>query len=438
VALASLVAAAAAGCNRATKDEAKKTSSAAPRTDVPLRVAMMGSEEEANAIRSAWNLAMPQPLEINLVDPIRAVADRSEGRDGATVALDEFASRSDILVFAQAMLGDLAKSNAIVDLNGQTTDQYESQYGRFYPSIGNGLGIYGGKRWAMPLGARVFALLVAGDDPRPETWRAYQELVVKYEGAAAEPTAAGWAASSFLNRCASTVRRGWLFSRSTMEALIDDPAYIDVLDRFAETAALYRTDADTPRKIWDAIRTGKLKAAIGFGMTDSGEMLESTAGESEVFDVTFFNPPQETDIDRLWFDVATPLAAVSSSCRQTAVSKKFIGWLSAGEGQSTVSNQIDGFSPTRISTDEQIGQRSPHGRWLEQRLQTRQAVTGLVIPGASRYYDALDQEVTACLSGERSAKQALQNARDRWESITESVGRREQTNAWRRAMGFGG
>ena len=60
----------------------------------------------------------------------------------------------------------------------------------------------------------------------------------------------------------------------------------------------------------------------------------------------------------------------------------------------------------------------------------------LRIPGGFEYYDALDVAVQKALAGELSVKEALDEAAANWEEITDRIGRDEQREAYKAAMGL--
>ena len=60
----------------------------------------------------------------------------------------------------------------------------------------------------------------------------------------------------------------------------------------------------------------------------------------------------------------------------------------------------------------------------------------LRIPGGFEYYDTLDIAVQRALAGELSPKEALDEAAQEWEKITERLGREEQKKKYWAAMGI--
>lgn len=57
------------------------------------------------------------------------------------------------------------------------------------------------------------------------------------------------------------------------------------------------------------------------------------------------------------------------------------------------------------------------------------------IPGIFDYYIAAEEEVSRAVAGERSAEDALNSAAERWNEITDRLGREEQTRLYQAALG---
>jgi multiple sugar transport system substrate-binding protein len=60
----------------------------------------------------------------------------------------------------------------------------------------------------------------------------------------------------------------------------------------------------------------------------------------------------------------------------------------------------------------------------------RQGFPDLLIPGAAEYMDALDYQLTLAYAGQKSARDALNDAAKEWGEITKRMGVEEQKKAW--------
>lgn len=66
------------------------------------------------------------------------------------------------------------------------------------------------------------------------------------------------------------------------------------------------------------------------------------------------------------------------------------------------------------------------------------SLTYLRIPGTFEYWDILDKNLSAAMSGDKSAKQALDDTAASWEAVTDRLGRDAQLKYYQTAIGYGG
>ncbi|MDF1585855.1 extracellular solute-binding protein [Marinimicrococcus flavescens] len=65
-------------------------------------------------------------------------------------------------------------------------------------------------------------------------------------------------------------------------------------------------------------------------------------------------------------------------------------------------------------------------------------LTYLRIPGTFEYWDILDKNLSAAMSGAKTAKEALDDTATSWEQVTERIGREKQIEDYQAAIGFEG
>ena len=65
-------------------------------------------------------------------------------------------------------------------------------------------------------------------------------------------------------------------------------------------------------------------------------------------------------------------------------------------------------------------------------------LTYLRIPGTFEYWDILDKNLSATMSGELTPQEALDRTAQTWEGITDRLGRDEQLEYYQNAIGYGG
>jgi len=75
-------------------------------------------------------------------------------------------------------------------------------------------------------------------------------------------------------------------------------------------------------------------------------------------------------------------------------------------------------------------------RWLTTQLSQGDVYLLPRIPGIDRYLGELEAALAQALTGEQSATQALIGAEERWNSISDSLGRGEQRAALNRHLGL--
>ena len=65
-------------------------------------------------------------------------------------------------------------------------------------------------------------------------------------------------------------------------------------------------------------------------------------------------------------------------------------------------------------------------------------LTYLRIQGAPEYWDIMDKNLSAAMSGTMSAQEALDATAAAWEQITDRLGREQQLEAYQAAIGYKG
>jgi len=413
--------AAAGGCDFGTSPE---PDTEPDRSEVPLRVSWIGSSVDPESVRRAWSSVSTLPLEIDVVD-----LDRAEPADTSQRWVDA-SEGTDVVIHPLAGLAELFATNKIVSLGGEELARIDEANGPLLTALHNGAARYAGQEVCVPLGGRLPAV-VSGERAQPlESWSAYADWVRALDGAAAEPSAGGWAAAMFLWRAGTTVRQGWLFEREAMEPTIASDAYVDVLDQMRETVSRYAPGRLTAAEVWQRLHSGQLRGGIGFPVGDAGAETP----------LQFARLPGVRSGRRVLFDPFTPVGSLAADCRQTAAAKQFLRWLAGGTGSEVVRSQVSGMTVTRASAGTGAAGGEPAGDgyevWLKNSLE--QAVTRptLQLLRAGDYYAALDRQVERCLEGKKKPAAALAEVAHRWRKLTAAVGRESQQRAWRRAQGM--
>lgn len=435
---AMLAAGGVAGCGR--EQPAEET----PEVDlpeIPLRVVWAGATEEFEIVRRAWAGVSPLPLAVTTIDASR------DNPAGLCERLAVAATKADVMVYPLAALAELATRGRVAEwqwVTGAGGDADRRSGGAFDsvsdpppvrlpPALRHAAAEFAGQPLALPLGTRQVAWMVSGELPRGGGWRDYDAWVADVNGAASEPLAGGWAAAMYLLRAASSLERSWLFDRDSFEPLLDSEPYVAVLEQMRVTATRYRDGRQTPPEIWAAVRGERLRGGLGF---PAGEDRDPAG-------VQFLDPPRDGDGERILLDPFTTIGSLSTACRQTAASKRFLDWLAGGPGSEPVRRQLEqltlppgiGQAPMAETT---TARSDAYLDWLAAHLQTAVIVPTLQLHRAGDYYASLDGAIGDCLDGKATPAEALGEAARLWRETTRQVGRDRQQRAWQRAQGMAG
>ncbi|OYP36972.1 hypothetical protein [Rhodopirellula sp. MGV] len=391
------------------------------RRDVPLRIVFDGSEDDAAAIRRAYGTEAEQSLQITAIDSSQA---------GQIESIIDAVRNSDVAIVSHALIGTLIANETIVDINQEVLDDIASNHGPLLPALEHSFGRYDGLRWGVAAGAKPLAVLSLDPDLTLENWADYHTWLGDKKGKSGEPLATSWAANSFLNRCALTIDRAWLFDRLTLKAQINQPEYVEQLQALLADSKLYASTEMTPAMIYNGIRQGELKGGIAFQTPITAAAPDASA---EFFDVSATACPNETETERLWLGRQTLIACVSTGCRQTEASRRFVGWISGTPSHSTLTQQTELVSPTRTPRESTVGgQLTGYARWAKEQLNTSLVVSGPWLPNGTEYYQVLDDQVRRCIGGETDPQAALNQVAERWNEISDRNGIEKQTAAWKK------
>lgn len=411
-----------AGCKES--ETTIEPSSNPTRPPIALRVLYMGDPNDGAYIERGWSSVSEHPIEIQTL-PLR----RDEISSIPEKQVADAYKKSDVAIVSLATLSTIYRSELIVPLGDSFSD--DSEYlGDFLPAVRNSAAAYAGKMICLPLGAMQLCL-VSSDSVTPRSWEEYDKLVESWGGEAAEPTAKGWSAYSFLCRC-SGIRR-WLFEGETLRSLLDEQDYVNCLEQMVRTCDRYQRKNLSPMQIWSSVSEGDLRGGIAFpsGKMDSNSSLK------------VHSLPGLAAADRVLLDPFSPVVTLSSVCRQTAIAQQFMRWLSGGEGSESVKSQVDGMCDVRMPSviAQAVDPAQPggvYGDFLAKRLSIPITVPSLKLLQGEMYYAILDEKVSLAVSGELSAAQGLKQVCEEWEQLTDEIGREDQIRTWKRINGMRG
>lgn len=152
------------------------------------------------------------------------------------------------------------------------------------------------------------------------------------------------------------------------------------------------------------------------------------------------NLPGVTALSKVLLDPFLPVVSMSANCRQSAVAKRFIGWISGGAGSDAIRQQVLGMTEVRErasrENDSKSGNASSYNQWLAARLSSPVTAPTLQLFRAGDYYASLDHQIGRALAGEAKPAAALAEIARQWKATTKEVGVEKQLRAWRRAQGM--
>jgi ABC-type glycerol-3-phosphate transport system substrate-binding protein len=442
------------GCDRSNQPVDEQTVEV-PTSTVPLRVVSAASEGLNRRIEMAWRAVSDQPIEI-----IATTNGNAQTEEGGT-ALSDAAPRADVIIFQNQSMGDLQADGALVPLPDVVLQSDAVDTESLLPALVGDLLTWGDQVYAIPLGSVRPALWHDAEMDVPDSidWDQYADLVRQTEaGKAAEPLADGWAAVSFLWRAVTLTRETWLFDRQTFQPVIDSPPYVLALEQLVEASQSYPSQPMSPDEIWVGLQQGSLRIALAWpeipGNTDP---LQDSGAEQSLAMVPYPSAsqvyldgwnPSDGRTDSILLAPTGLSVGIAASCRQTAASRSFLTWLVSREGHGSLRGGTWGLGPNRVQIDSDatptsnLGliktdqERAGFDAYLIQSLSTTAVRPTVRIPNASQYMEELDKRVLAAIAGDLTPQEALTETARAWDAITQRVGRRKQTNAWRQAQGM--
>ena len=150
----------------------------------------------------------------------------------------------------------------------------------------------------------------------------------------------------------------------------------------------------------------------------------------------------ENDNPPVILGFAGRLVSVTTSTRNAASAFKLIPWLTSGRTGTDLSQRSQATLWCRASQVSKAAEwfkvefNDDRTRWLTTQLSQGDVYLLPRIPGIDRYLGELEAALAQALTGEQSATQALIGAEERWNSITDSLGRDEQRAALNRHLGL--
>lgn len=442
-----------------------------------LRLLVIDDEELARVIERQWTAHGESPLQVRLLSQ------------------DEFLSKpprrlgADVVIYPSAMIGELAGRDWLQPLSDQELSNTEFQWRDIWELPRLQEIKWGSATLAVPLGSPALILCYRPDVFErlslsvPKTWAEYQSVVSQLgatnpetkAGAtptqgSCEPIGGGWAGELLLARAAAYAKHpsqySTLFDYRDMKPLIAGPPFVRALEELvAAQVPRDRSEADwqSLRKTQDTNQVCKMFMEGNCAMAITWPSVLPSDSAAANFPIAFAPLPGSSDTYNFrtsaWDQHAgnhvtsVPLvgtrgrlASVTKESRELSKAMTFLFFVAGPELSGPISSSS---KHTTLFRDSHVAQVD---RWLGARYGQESAqkyaesakelfnqgscLLTLRVAGRQRYLAALDDAVWLCITGKANAKDALQGAADKWESITNELGRDAQRKAYTLSIGL--
>src|SRR5262245_16407929 len=451
---------------------------------------LAGCPEKAAVLPTQKNTARPSQFLTLLVveDPPlgQAIAREWRGRTEEEltvrdVSLSEIQAASrlpgDAVVFPSGMIGHLAEKGLISPLEPTLLEDAEFNYRDIFDQIRLGEMRWGKQTLAAPLGSPQLLLVYRPDTfekeglKPPADWNEYQQTVERLRAASSEsaepsviePLADGWAGQLLLARAAGYALHreqvSPLFQIDNMKPLIDQPPFVRALEELvgAAKAGGYSSQRLTPAEVFLKVRDGKCMMAVTWPAADlaGSQASEPTdnlrfamlpgASQAYRFATKTWEPRGDSDESRVPLRAAAGrMAAATASSSDQRRAQGFVislTWRDVSQQVGPHSAATTLFRNSQVATSTRwTSSLSPDGsrqyaEVLAQSLSLPRGF-GLTLPGRLDYLVALDEGVRQALDG-KPAADALTEAAEKWDAITNKLGRDAQIRANAHSLGQG-
>jgi len=429
----------------------------------------------------------PDPLKLLVIgeEHLGAVVARqwAARRDGeltvVTQSIEDFiqsdfrlADAVDVVIFPPRLLGEFTSRDQLLTIPNRIWGSEELNKDEILRLHRGTLVRHGEQNWAVPLGAPQLTMMFRSDDFDRDQVKAlnnWDSLAGVIEKIGADqfdlPLAKGWAAHVLLARSASLIRdRGKLstvFERRTMQPLIDSAAFVLAFNDLKELVAKSDHHFDLePIDIFRRIMSGKSQLGITWPARSAFEdetPPETTPaigfvnlpGSSQWYD-----PQEKTWIARRknekgwvpYLGYGGLIGAVPRSSRNTSAAFGFLEWLASKPINLATVVESPESGPFRAS---HLGDPSAWTGTVISDAAARQFAdvisevndedVVLIFPrvrGRERYLAVLDDAVRDGLMNDQDGAEVLAKVAEKWEVLTEEIGRNLQLAELRKDSGL--
>ncbi|MFQ6067013.1 MAG: extracellular solute-binding protein [bacterium] len=405
------------------------------------------------------------------------------------------AKKYDIIIFPAAYLADFASNKWLAPLDTFIAADTRIDWLDILPVYRERISTYAGTIYAVPMDGdshmfyyrrdaienpeyqAKFKAKYGYDLAPPKTWAQVRDIAEFFNGwdwdgdgrkeyGVAEAMRKGDQAFwTFFSRAAAFSSipgqaQGLFFDPETMKPLINDPGHVRALENWIEMIELgvpgvINMDSGEIRTVY---AVGEAALAIDWG--DIGVMADTSPESTVKGKVGYSILPGTTRawdyVKKTWVDFPEVnyapylafggwLAAIDAKSDHVEAAYDFISYLGSPENSYIcVTTPETGFNPYRKSHFEKLAGWYGYGfvhpedylGAIEATIAHPNVQADIRIPGAFRYFEALDAQLSMALAGAKTAKQALDDVAKEWEKITEDLGREKQLKNYRASLGL--
>ncbi len=313
----------------------------------------------------------------------------------------------------------------------------------------------------------------------PRTWKQVRDIAEFFHGwdwdgdgiinyGVVEPRRyAGQADWCFFSRAVGYVALpgqpgGQFFDPVTMEPRINSPGHVRALEDYVEiikfgVPGMINMDSGEVRSVF---ASGVAAMAIDWG--DIGVISEVGAESRVKGKVGYAVLPGSYEVwdfaQNQWVTLPEPnqagylafggwVAAIDRNSKNIAAAYDFISYLSRPvNSYRSVTTAETGFNPYRASHFAELAGWIGFGFGAEAAASYLQAIKDTIghpnvqpdlrIPGAARYFEALDAQLALVVAGQKTPQEALDEVARIWNQITDELGRASQLRAYRLSLGL--
>jgi len=468
-----------AGCR--SEPDPQDAHPAASTKTYPVRLTVVDDKPLADMVERQWKARSEQPLVVRMIEASR---------------LNEIKQLSaDLVIYPSACLGTLAERNLIAPIDDASLSSDPFTQSDVFELQRLAEVRWGEQIYAVSLGSPQLVFMARTDlmDRQglnvPRTGSNYRRIAGQLSRSAlgsevvaadadwwpvVEPLAGRWAADMLLARAAAYAQHpsqfSFVFDSADMQPLIDGPPFVRALTELVESAKLGPPPGTwlTPTEAIQTVLHGQAAMAITWPGRTASQASDpssdsSTGPAMDDGKIGFFALPGAESSYNFDEQVWTPrdtnasisvpligfagrLISIGKNARRPRDAINLLAILSGKEWSSEISPASAGttlFRHSQLSkANRWIGEGVPEaaiGQYadLVAHLQSQPVhVTALRLPGADEYRATLATAVRDAVETGRDPAEILKQVAEKWNTITDRLGRDAQQAAYSRSLGM--